>query len=79
MKAIVKAANAIIKENRNQIPKGNLMISMEREILTDFRAASDNEEGKWLTELFILAYNKQIKDKFAIPYRTNAQHNLDFI
>ena len=74
-KAIVKAANAIIKENRNQIPKEIWTSNAEGNPIEIFRAASDNEEGKIIADRIVeLSLQQQIqKDKFAILYRTNAQ------
>ncbi|OUW85910.1 MAG: ATP-dependent DNA helicase [Saprospirales bacterium TMED214] len=74
-KAIVKAANAIIKENRNQIPKEIWTSNAEGNPIEIFRAASDNEEGKIVADRIVeLSLQQHIqKDKFAILYRTNAQ------
>lgn len=74
-KVIVKAANAIIKENRNQIPKEIWTSNAEGNPIEIFRAASDNDEGKIVADRIVeLSLQQQIqKDKFAILYRTNAQ------
>ena len=63
-KAIVKAANAIIKENRNQIPKEIWTSNAEGNPIEIFRAASDNEEGKIVADRIVeLSLQQQIQKR----------------
>lgn len=74
-KNIVKAANSIIKHNKDQIKKNVFTSNGEGSKIKLHRAATDNEEGKIVanlifdTQLSAQAHNKD----FAILYRTNAQ------
>lgn len=72
---IVNAANAIIKNNRDQLEKNVWTANHEGERIQLLKASTDNEEGQIVarsifdTKLTAQAHNRD----FAILYRTNAQ------
>ncbi|MGB0881890.1 MAG: ATP-dependent helicase [Vicingaceae bacterium] len=72
---IVNAANSIIKHNTEQIEKNVFTSNDEGNKIKIHRAATDNEEGKIISNLiFETQFKAQVKPKdFAILYRTNAQ------
>ena len=72
---IVKAANSVIANNRDQIPKEVWTSNAEGEKIKVFRATSDNDEGRFVANrIFEVRGNDQCQYKdFAILYRTNAQ------
>lgn len=72
---IVKAANSIIANNKEQIQKDVWTDNEEGEKIKLIRANSDSEEGNLVaSSIFEHVNNKHIKhDSFAILYRTNAQ------
>lgn len=74
-KTIVEAANNVIANNKEQIPKEVWTSNEEGEKIKLQRSLSDNDEGVFVAnEIFNLKNNKQLSnDKFAILYRTNAQ------
>ena len=71
---IVKAANSVIANNRDQIPKEVWTSNAEGEKII-FRATSDNDEGRFVANrIFEVRGHDQCQYKdFAILYRTNAQ------
>ena len=76
---IVKAANSVIANNRDQIPKEVWTSNAEGEKIRVYRATSDNDEGRFVAnKVFEVRGHTQCQYKdFAILYRTNAQsHRL---
>lgn len=74
-KNIVSAANAIIKNNRDQLEKNVWTSNDEGELLQLMKANTDNEEGQIVARsIFETKMNTQSRNRdFAILYRTNAQ------
>ena len=72
---IVKAANSVIANNRDQIPKEVWTSNAEGDKIKVFRATSDNDEGRFVANrIFEVRGHDQCQYKdFAILYRTNAQ------
>jgi len=72
---IVKAANSVIKQNKEQIEKNVFTSNAEGLKINIHRAATDNEEGKVVANLiFDTQLTEQAKSlDFAILYRTNMQ------
>jgi len=72
---IVKAANSVIANNRDQIPKEVWTSNAEGEKIRVYRATSDNDEGRFVSNrIFEVRGHRQCQYKdFAILYRTNAQ------
>jgi DNA helicase-2/ATP-dependent DNA helicase PcrA len=72
---IVNAANAVIKNNRDQLEKNVWTANHEGELIQLLKAQTDNEEGQIVarsiydTKMDKMAHNRD----FAILYRTNAQ------
>ena len=74
-KMIVKAANSVIKNNKQQLRKDVFSDNEEGPRIEVLRAASDNEEGKLVAHsIYEDRSNGHLSyDDFAILYRTNAQ------
>ena len=74
-KTIVKAANSVIENNKDQIKKNVWSDNEEGELITLLRATSDNEEGTLVaSSIFGYKMSRQLSFKdFVILYRTNAQ------
>ncbi|HEU4717732.1 MAG TPA: UvrD-helicase domain-containing protein [Bacteroidia bacterium] len=74
-KNIVNAANAIIKNNRDQLEKNVWTDNHEGDRLQLMKAHTDNEEGQIVARnIFETKMNNQARNRdFAILYRTNAQ------
>ncbi len=74
-KTIVKAANTIIVNNKDQIFKEIWTENEEGNLIQLIKATSDNEEGTMVANsIFENKMNNQLQnDAFAILYRTNAQ------
>ncbi|MFA8449470.1 MAG: ATP-dependent helicase [Bacteroidales bacterium] len=74
-KNIVKAANSIIKYNKEQIEKDVWTSNDEGDLVQIHKTKNENEEGKLIANLiFQEKLNQQIPNSsFAILYRTNAQ------
>jgi len=74
-KNIVKAANTIIVNNKDQIFKEIWTENEEGNLIQLVKATSDNEEGTLVANsIFENKMNNQLQnDAFAILYRTNAQ------
>ena len=74
-KTIVKAANSVIANNKDQIKKNVWSDKEEGELITLLRATSDNEEGTLVANsIFGYKMSRQLANKdFVILYRTNAQ------
>lgn len=72
---IVNAANAIIKNNRDQLEKNVWTSNDTGELIQLMKANTDNEEGQLVARsIFETKMNNQARNKdFAILYRTNAQ------
>jgi DNA helicase-2/ATP-dependent DNA helicase PcrA len=72
---IVKAANSVIKNNKDQISKTIWTHNDEGRRVSLVRAASDTEEGIMIADaIFREKMNQQLPNaSFAILYRTNAQ------
>lgn len=72
---IVKAANAVIKNNREQLEKNVWTANDSGDKLGLMKAATDNEEGQLVARhIFESKMQHQLHNKeFAILYRTNAQ------
>ncbi len=72
---IVKAANTVIRKNRNQIPKEIWTENNGGEKIKVYKAISDNDEGKLIADrIFEERMRSQRHNRdFAILYRTNAQ------
>lgn len=72
---ILNAANQIISQNGNQIPKSLWTQNGVGEKINVVRTHTDNDEGKYVADMILemkLRNHYQNKD-FAILYRTNAQ------
>lgn len=74
-KQIVKAANTVIKNNRQQLTKEIWTDNGQGEPIKVVKCISDNEEGKLMAEaIFEMKMRKHYYNRdFAILYRTNAQ------
>lgn len=74
-KNIVGAANAIILNNKNQIPKSVWTDNVDGDKIKITKNKTDNDEGKSVAEqIFELRMQHQLpNNSFAILYRTNAQ------
>ncbi len=74
-KTIVEAANKIIKNNKNQIPKEVWTENIAGEKIELIRTTSDQEEGRIIAgNVFETRAQKNARlNDFAILYRTNAQ------
>lgn len=74
-KAIVQAANTIIKNNKTQLEKTIWTDNVEGEKIKLIRTLSDNDEGKQIVEdIFDKTMTKQLPySEIAILYRTNSQ------
>lgn len=74
-KNIVQAANAVIKNNREQLEKNVWTANDAGEKLSLMKAATDNEEGQLVARhIFETKMQQQAHNhEFAILYRTNAQ------
>ncbi len=74
-KTIVKAANSIIKNNKDQIFKEVWTQNDDGDLVQIMKAGSDIEEGRMVANaIFEQKMNGQLQnDAFAILYRTNAQ------
>ncbi len=74
-KHIVKAANHVIKNNKQQLTKEIWTSNAEGEKIKVVKCMSDNEEGKLMAEaIFEMKMRKHYYNRdFAILYRTNAQ------
>ena len=72
---IVRAANSIIANNKDQIPKEVWTQNDQGEKIRVFRATSDNDEGRFVAnKIFEVRGHDGCHYKdFAILYRTNAQ------
>lgn len=72
---LVNAANAIIKNNRDQLEKNVWTSNIEGELIQVLKAHTDNEEGQIVARnIFDTKMEKQAHNRdFAILYRTNAQ------
>lgn len=72
---IVNAASSIIKNNKEQLDKKVWTDNDEGDKIQIIRAATDNEEGKFIAEqIFEDRLQNRLDNKdFAILYRTNAQ------
>jgi DNA helicase II / ATP-dependent DNA helicase PcrA len=72
---LVNAANAIIKNNRDQLEKNVWTSNTEGELIQVLKAHTDNEEGQIVARnIFDTKMEKQAHNRdFAILYRTNAQ------
>ncbi len=72
---IVNAANAIIKNNRDQLEKNVWTANTEGDRIQLMKAHTDNEEGQIVARcIFDTKMDKQAHNRdFAILYRTNAQ------
>ncbi len=72
---IVNAANAIIKNNRDQLQKNVWTSNDTGDLLQLMKASTDNEEGQIVARsIFETRMNNQARTRdFAILYRTNAQ------
>lgn len=75
---IVEAANAVIRQNKNQIPKEIRSEKGEGQKIRIIKAITDSEEGKRVADTILEQKNRhhlQNKD-IAILYRTNAQSRI---
>ncbi|GAB4250817.1 MAG: 3'-5' exonuclease [Vicingaceae bacterium] len=74
-KNIVHAANSVIEKNIEQLKKEVWTANQEGEKIKVYKCASDNEEGKLVSNLiFDAMHYQQLHPKdFAVLYRTNAQ------
>ncbi|HNY06618.1 MAG TPA: UvrD-helicase domain-containing protein, partial [Bacteroidales bacterium] len=72
---IVKAANSIIVNNKEQIFKEVWTENAEGVLIPVLHGSSDNEEGRMIAQSIFETkmYNQLPNDAFAILYRTNAQ------
>lgn len=72
---IVNAANSIILNNKDQIPKKVWTENAEGEKIRIIRAINDMEEAAWVANnIFETKMNQQVSPRdFAILYRTNMQ------
>src|SRR5690606_2892959 len=73
--AILKAANNIISNNRNQIPKQLWTDNAEGEKIILARTLTDNDEGRFVADAIaeMKLRRHYANSDFAILYRTNAQ------
>ena len=74
-KTIVKAANSVIANNKDQISKDVWTDNEEGPLIRILKAASDSEEGSLVANaIFETKMNQQLhNDAFVVLYRTNAQ------
>lgn len=75
---IVQAANLVIRQNKNQIPKSIWSDKGPGQKIRTIKAMTDNEEGKRVADTILEQKNRhhlQNKD-IAILYRTNAQSRI---
>ncbi|HSY61017.1 MAG TPA: UvrD-helicase domain-containing protein, partial [Cytophaga sp.] len=74
-KNIIKVANDIIGNNKNQLPKELWTDNADGEKINLVRTATDNEEGKFVADTIQeqKLRNHFLNNEFAILYRTNAQ------
>jgi DNA helicase II / ATP-dependent DNA helicase PcrA len=74
-KTIVEAANHVIRNNRDQIPKIIWTDNDHGELIRVLKAATDTEEGNLIAgSIFEEKMNQQLPNRlFAVLYRTNAQ------
>ncbi len=72
---IVSAANAVIKNNRDQLEKSVWTANATGDLIQLMKANTDNEEGMIVARsIFDTRSNNQARNRdFAILYRTNAQ------
>ena len=72
---IVKAANSVIKQNKQQLRKDVFSENEAGALIEVLRATSDNEEGRLVAHsIFEERMNQHLSyEDFAILYRTNAQ------
>lgn len=73
--SILNAANNIIGNNRNQIPKELWTDNLEGEKIVLVRTLTDNDEGRFIADAIteMKLRNHYNNSDFAILYRTNAQ------
>src|SRR6201996_64888 len=74
-KNIIKIANDIIGNNKNQLPKELWTDNADGDKINLVRTATDNEEGKFVADTIQeqKLRNHYMNNEFAILYRTNAQ------
>src|ERR1700743_2654742 len=74
-KNIIKVANDIIGNNKNQLPKELWTDNSDGDKINLVRTATDNEEGKFVADTIQeqKLRNHYMNNEFAILYRTNAQ------
>jgi DNA helicase II / ATP-dependent DNA helicase PcrA len=74
-KTIIQAANQIIDNNKNQIPKNLFTENVDGDKIKLVRAMTDNDEGKSVADAVqeLKLRNHFYNRDFAILYRTNAQ------
>jgi DNA helicase-2/ATP-dependent DNA helicase PcrA len=74
-KNIIEAANSIIANNKDQIPKSVWTDNTEGDLIRVEKAPSDNEEGRMVAASIFETkmQEQQLNSAFAILYRTNAQ------
>ena len=72
-KNIVKTANSLIKHNEKQIEKDVWTENKEGESIIICETATDNDEGKLVTNTINGLLSDENYNDFAILYRTNAQ------
>ncbi len=74
-KNIVGAANCVIANNKDQLPKNIFTTNLEGETIRVVKTESDNAEGNFIANsIFETKMNEQAANRdFAILYRTNAQ------
>lgn len=74
-KTIVKAANSIISNNKEQIKKDVWTANDEGDKIKVHKAATDNDEGQFVANqiYYLRQQNGAAPSDFAILYRTNAQ------
>ena len=72
--SIVKAANSLIRKNRNQIRKEVYSQGEEGEPVSVYTTFNDNEEARLVAKLIEVGHRLRAEyDDFAILYRTHAQ------
>lgn len=73
--SILNAANHIISNNKNQIPKQLWTDNAEGEKIILVRTLTDNDEGRFVADAIteMKLRNHYMNNDFAILYRTNAQ------
>ncbi|MCB0699345.1 MAG: UvrD-helicase domain-containing protein [Chitinophagales bacterium] len=73
--SILNAANNIISNNRNQIPKSLWTENVEGDKIMLVRTITDNDEGRFVADAIteMKLRNHYRNNDFAILYRTNAQ------